>query len=511
MEEQTGQAIANEVVDIKTGGVTVTTCTTDSSGDCSDSSYSTGKKGTHNFIAKFPSNSKYLLGSSSTVQVTVSRAPTSVTLNFTPLSLVYTQDITFTATVAGNEPGNITFKLDNKKIKEVPLSGSTATILFRNETRPGNYIASALYEPYDNNFADSSDTSALVIEKATVYLFINADKDPSVTGEEVVLTVNVTTDVGVRVPLVAQATLFVDGVETAVANFTSDPPICFATLEVPLEFGSNNLRVDFYNPFDNYENTSAQITHAVLPTTTTTTLSSSGSPSSLGSQVTFQATVQRNLPSSGYVLDSGGVTFIIDGTAVGTVPTVNGVAAFSTSSLVVGNHVAVASFLGTNGELSSTSAPVTQVVTTVTATLLSITPSATVVFGSTVNLLATVSHDGQGNATGTVSFADGGVTFATVPVVNNLAEFVTPVLSVGTHNVTATYSGDSVYPGSTSDGQLVEVEPAETNFALSPTSFSPTSITIPAGQSVVWVGTFDESYIISWTNDKYPFFALLLS
>src|SRR5581483_3932987 len=71
-------------------------------------------------------------------------------------------------------------------------------------------------------------------------------------------------------------------------------------------------------------------------------------------------------------------------------------------------------------------------------------------FGQFVHFTATVTPSGSGNPTGTVSFYDGSTLLGTASLSNGTAQFTTPTLSVGSHSVTATYSGDTNYQGSTS-------------------------------------------------------------
>jgi N-acetylneuraminic acid mutarotase len=68
--------------------------------------------------------------------------------------------------------------------------------------------------------------------------------------------------------------------------------------------------------------------------------------------------------------------------------------------------------------------------------------------GSNVTLTATVVPN---SASGAVTFMDGGVPLATVSVgKGGIATFTTSSLSVGSHTLTAAYSGNATYGGSTS-------------------------------------------------------------
>jgi hypothetical protein len=71
--------------------------------------------------------------------------------------------------------------------------------------------------------------------------------------------------------------------------------------------------------------------------------------------------------------------------------------------------------------------------------------------GETVTFTAVVTVTaGQGVPTGTVTFKDGGSTFATVPLAGNGTATASESFSAGTHNITAQYSGDDNFDGSTS-------------------------------------------------------------
>ena len=69
--------------------------------------------------------------------------------------------------------------------------------------------------------------------------------------------------------------------------------------------------------------------------------------------------------------------------------------------------------------------------------------------GQAVNLVATISSSG-GSPGGSVDFKDGATLLATRPVSGGRSSLSTTTLSVGDHPITAVYSGDSTYAGSTS-------------------------------------------------------------
>ncbi|MFE9771725.1 beta strand repeat-containing protein [Streptomyces sp. NPDC005931] len=83
-----------------------------------------------------------------------------------------------------------------------------------------------------------------------------------------------------------------------------------------------------------------------------------------------------------------------------------------------------------------------------TITLVTTSPNPSV-FGQPVTLKATVIPIGAGTPTGTVTFTVGGGPAVTAPVVGGTATATVDDLPVGTHPVTATYSGDASFTPST--------------------------------------------------------------
>ncbi|WP_026223465.1 choice-of-anchor tandem repeat GloVer-containing protein [Methylosarcina fibrata] len=88
---------------------------------------------------------------------------------------------------------------------------------------------------------------------------------------------------------------------------------------------------------------------------TTTSLTSSLNPSTVGQSVTFTATVTGNSPT-------GTVEFFVGSTSLGSRPLRNAVASLSTPRLVAGTHSITAVYSGDANNAPSTSAAVTQVV-----------------------------------------------------------------------------------------------------------------------------------------------------
>lgn len=220
----------------------------------------------------------------------------------------------------------------------------------------------------------------------------------------------------------------------------------------------------------------------IAQTTTTTSLGSDVNPSVYGQSVAFTATVSPT-PNGGTVTFKDGAT-VLDSVAVDTG---TGKANFSTNSLSVGSHSITAEYSGTTDYNPSTSSPLDQKVDKASTTVSvgsSTNPSVT---GQSVTFTATVSaaSPGSGTPTGTVDFyASGNLIAADCPLSGgtatcsrSFAHIESPVA------VTAYYSGDTNFnPSDNVLNPLTQtVDKASTT----------TSIT-PSGSS--WVG---DSYTVS--------------
>jgi hypothetical protein len=217
----------------------------------------------------------------------------------------------------------------------------------------------------------------------------------------------------------------------------------------------------------------------------TTSVNSSANPSGLGLPVTFTATVSPTAPGPG--MPTGTVSFQEGTTVLGTAQLNSaGVATFTTSALSVGTHAIVATYNGDVSFGTSTSTPLSQTVGRAsTTTTLSSAPNPSSL-NQPVMFTATITPSSAGAFTpgGTVTFFDGGTPLgAPVSVAGGTATFAISALTPGTHPITATYSGDANFAGSTSavDNQAVS-QTATTALLIS--SPSPSTVNQPVAYTV---------------------------
>jgi uncharacterized repeat protein (TIGR03803 family) len=185
--------------------------------------------------------------------------------------------------------------------------------------------------------------------------------------------------------------------------------------------------------------------------TTTTALASSLNPSTYGQAVTLTATVS----SSGGPTPTGSVGFKNGTMSLGSASLSGGVATL-TRLFAAGTLTIIASYSGDAANAKSTSQALNQVVNTATSTttlVSSVNPSNS---GQTVVFTATVTSPTAKPTDGKVKFMDGSTLLATGSLGGGQATYNTSTLNVGSHNITAVYSGTVNITGSTSS-VLVQV------------------------------------------------------
>ena len=179
--------------------------------------------------------------------------------------------------------------------------------------------------------------------------------------------------------------------------------------------------------------------------------------------MTFTATVTG---SGG--TPTGSVTFTDTTTSqtLGTVTLSGGQAAFTTSTLTAGSHTIQTSYNG-DSNFAPSSATLDQVVNKATPELILNQTSPPTVFSEPVPFTAIVFQPGGAfTPTGTITFSDNGQTFASLTAT-----------SIGV--ITATYSGDSNFIGTSITGVPQKVVAADSTTNVSTTSPNPNTFGQP--------------------------------
>ena len=309
---------------------------------------------------------------------------------------------------------------------------------------------------------------------------LTSSANPVASGQPVTFTAHVTsTQSGTPTGTV----FFIDGtttIGTALLDGTAHATFTISTLAG----GTHTITAVYSSDPKFVSSTSSAISQVVTGgsvSATSTLLTSSSNPSTVGAPITFTAAVSSQ--AAGTI--TGTVTFFDGSTQIGTGTLAGGTASVSTGTLTQGTHSITAQYGGDSNFAASTSPTVSQVVNastkpaTTTAIASSLNPSTV---GQSITFTATVTSQTAGTITGTVNFFDGSTQIGTGTLAGGTASVSTGTLTQGTHSITAQYSGDTTYAGSTSPSlsQVVNASGAA-DFSI---AFNPTAGSVPAGGSV---------------------------
>ncbi|MDR3711043.1 MAG: Ig-like domain repeat protein [Capsulimonadaceae bacterium] len=439
-------------------------------------------------VATYPGDGNYAPCTSSTYKqvVVTGTTPTATVLDSSENPSTYGDDVEYTATVSPDVPDDepIVFWDGGTVIDWGWTYGGSATI-DTYELTAGIHNISATY------FGDASYAgSSASLSNQIVYgdgwsattTTLQSSLNPSGAGASVTFTANV----GPTVPD-GESVTFYDGASLIGSGLTSGGSASLST--TALSLGDHTITATYIGDYTYAPSTSSKLTQAVK-NATAASLSSSANPSAAGNPVTFTASLSPSVPD-------GEVITFQDGSAVlGTSKTAASAATLTTSSMTAASHTVTAVYSGDATYGPCTSNVVTQVVTAATATSLasSMNPSS---FGALVTLTATVTPsvpDGE-----TVTFYDGGKSIGTGSTVASVVSLATSALAAGSHAITASYAGDTVYLKSTSTALTQSVNKGSVTTTIvssvnpstfgSPVTFTATlSPNVPDGETV----TFDD-------------------
>jgi len=278
--------------------------------------------------------------------------------------------------------------------------------------------------------------------RTTTTTLTTVTPNPATFGQSVTLTATVTPSTA-SPPLTGTVEFLDGGVSIGVVTLSGDQ----ATLIVnTFTAGIHSLTAE-YNGDENFmsSTSSPPVILTVNQASTTTTLTVAPNPATFGQSVTLMATVT---PSTASPPLTGTVEFLDGGVSIGVVTLSGDQATLIVNTFTAGIHSLTAEYNGDENFMSSTSSP--PVILTVnqasTTTTLTVAPNPAT-FGQSVTLMASVAPSAS---TGTMQFFDGGVFIGTGTLSGGKATLTVNSFAVGAHSLTAVYSGDSNFVGSTS-------------------------------------------------------------
>jgi hypothetical protein len=378
-----------------------------------------------------------------------------VTLTSSPNPSVRGQKVTFTAKVAPlvkgapTPLGTVAFVEGTTTLGVVNLSKGSAT--FNTTTLgAGEHPVVARYGG-DAHFG-SGESEALVqgVAKATTQVALVSSLNPAPYGSAATLKATVKA-VAPGAGMLAGTVTFSEGetvlgtVQLAGAN---------ATLSLKgLPPGTHGITAAYSGDVNYEPGESAPISQTIIKATTETILTSTLNPAPYGSSANLKATVKTVAPGGG--TPPGTVTFREGETVLATVPLSNGTAKYALKSAPPGIHPITAIYSG-GGNHGASEAAIEQTITKAATELVLASSKNPAPKGSSGSLRATLKTlaPGGGTPVGNVVFREGETVLATVPLAGNVATYPLKSLSVGTHEITASYGGSSSYEAS--EGSLAQ-------------------------------------------------------
>jgi autotransporter-associated beta strand protein len=459
--------------------------------------------GTHTVAAQYSGSALYIATNSSTLNQKVLSASTVVlTRTSGPSTSVYSQPITFMATVTATAPnavpptGSVVFVIDggpgNGGSQTAPqtITGGQVSINLSTLSR-GSHTITATYSG-DANTAPGATTSSLnqtVIADPTNPAVISSF-NPANVGQTVTFTATINPTQGGTGTPTGTATFYIDGALTATVTLSGGQ----ASLPVSgLARGTHSVYVG-YSGDGNFLSATSNLLSQRMVFLTNTALTASQNPAVSTVPVTLTATVSY-VNASGQV--SGTVDFVdtTTNTDLGTA-TVNGAtgqASIQASLTTLGVHKITATYSGDANFNSSISPTLNEsVVSGTTVSLSQTSANNPSVFTEGVIFRATVTSTvtGAPTPTGSVSFYDGATLLQTanLPAGQNQVSATITNLAIGTRTVTAIYSGDVSNAPSTSAGVSQTVNQDPTTAAVTSNVSTPVY-----GQPVTFTATISKT------------------
>jgi hypothetical protein len=470
--------------------------------------------GTHALQAFYSGDTNFNSSISPTVNFTVARTPTTlvVTPSTTTPALGSTLPVTATITPssfgATMPSGTVTFTVDGVTMAVQSVTQgtpSTASVTLP-ALSPGAHILSAIYTG-DSYYASSTATQVTVtVPKIPTTMTITPATTAPAGGSSLSVSTTITpTTIGTTLPT-GTVTFTLDGASAATSAVVPGSPSTATAVLASISPGTHVLQATYSGDSYYATSTTQAITITVSKSPTSITIiPSTLTPSAGGSMV---VTADIISPSPATAFPSGTVTITEDGVTVGTGTVVAGSPSIATITIPLvsaGAHILAGTYSGDTYYTGSNSSIVSIVAAKgTTVTTLTATP-ATLTAGTAESLSATIAPTNPITGivytiTGTVTFYDGAILLGQVAVSNNTATLTGLNLKDNiSHSITAVYSGDTNWVGSTSLALPLEATTLP-DYVVLTSNFS----TAQPGVAVVLTATVTPSSTPVTTGEQNP-------
>jgi hypothetical protein len=399
-------------------------------------------------------------GTAAANQVVNQSATTTTVISSAP-TIGQGTSVTFTATITPTQAGGPTlsgtvqFSENGTNIGNGggtgPVTVSAGQAVLTTTTLPGGTLAINAVYSGDTNYITSTGSTTETVKPPTTTT-ISGVPNPSTFGQSVTLTATVSSTL--TSPAITGTVQFSQGgtnIGAAVTISGGQAHVATSTLAV----GSDTITAT-YSGDANFGPSSGTFAQTVNKITTTDTVVSSALTITVGTSVTFTATLTPASSPGGVPAPTGTVTFFQGTTSIGNGTLASNTATLTTTTLPSGSLAVKAMYNGDANYLASAlSAPITETVNPITTTTAVVSSAPVILQDGSVMLTATItpasSPAGVPAPTGTVQFSENGTNTGTpVTVSGGKAVLTTTTLPGGVLSISAVYSGDANYSTSTS-------------------------------------------------------------
>ncbi len=416
--------------------------------------------GSHSIVASYSGNVNYAASTSAVVIETVQSTATTTLLTSAATTTLSGQAAVFTIAVSsstGIPSGNVTINDGSVAIGQVQLNAQGIATFTSLLLSAGTHSMTAVYDGNGNYNPSTSGALQHVVVLATPSLTLGGPSAPVNAGSTFVAMATLSSN---GVTPTGALTLRNNGIAIATESVMADGTFIFPNLS--LGVGTYQLTVAYSGDANNASAISSAIPVTVQLTPTTTSLIGSANPVTLSQGVSFTA-----VTSGGGPAPTGLIRFMDGSVALGTSPIgANGSASLNTSTLSFGMHSISAMYEGDIDHAQSTSIVLSERVVQAATEALSSSMNPSI-FGANVVYTTKVMGVGALVPTGTVIYRDGSAVLGTSAVDGSgMASLQSASLVVGSHTISASYSGDTNYSAASST-LTQTVQSATTRITLS--------------------------------------------
>ena len=433
----TDSSAVTGTVSFQDGSNTIGSCDL-SSGSC-QISYSPTTVGSDTYVASFLGSSLFLPSSGSAI-VNVLKRQSSLQIAASSNPSPISSGVTYFATIDPSATGVVTATQAGNQVGSCQLASGQCSMEITFEIIGSQSLVFSYSG--DSNHTDTTSNFTQVVGLKSVTLTLTSDNGSADYYDTINFTATASDSTATGLVEVRDGT-------SVIKSCTLVQGTC-TLFYYRLAVGTHSMTASYAGDSTHAGSTSALLTQIIAAAPTHTQITSLENPFSYGSGLQIAATVSDNGTGP-----TGTVLFeeLVGGNEVslGDCQLSGSVCVLTINApLSVGDHNIFAEYISDGNYSGSTSASITQTITASTAAVAVVSDNSVATQGSHVTFTTSIASTGT-TPTGTIQMlVDGAAVGNLITVVSGVATYTTNLLSPGSHQISAIYSGDSSTQGGTS-------------------------------------------------------------